>query len=314
MQQAVPTMAQLAVITQPDPPGKEGAEYMSNAHENEDLESAKDGTTVNTNGDAPPTAPGSEMDGRRAWIQLLASHLIIFNTWGYLQTYGVFQSYYVETLEKSASAISWVGSVQIFLLYIVGPISGRLADAGYYPQIFASGTAILLVGVFTTSVATQYWQLFLAQGICTGLGCGIIFCPSLSILATYFNKRRATAIGIAATGAATGGIVYPLVVQQLLPKIGFGWTMRILGFIMLATMILPCILSRARLPPRKKGPLVDWAAFKEPCFPIYWVAISLCFWGVYFPYYYVSKITPDPIVYLSSTDRALRSASTATTS
>jgi hypothetical protein len=36
-------------------------------------------------------------------------HLVVFNTWGYIVTFGVFQAYYESTLGVSASAISWVG-------------------------------------------------------------------------------------------------------------------------------------------------------------------------------------------------------------
>jgi len=73
-----------------------------------------------------------------------------------------------------------------------------------------------------TSLATKYWQLFLAQGICTGLGNGLLFCPALSVLFTYFAKRRALAIGIAACETATEAVVFSAIVQQLLPKIGIG--------------------------------------------------------------------------------------------
>lgn len=82
-----------------------------------------------------------------------------------------------------------------------------------------------------TSLSTKYWQIFLSQGIATGLGNGLLFCPCLAILSTYFSSKRALAIGIGASGSATGGLVFPVIVQQLLPKIGFAWTVRVLGFV-----------------------------------------------------------------------------------
>ena len=60
--------------------------------------------------------PGPPPDGGlQAWTQLVLAHLTVFNTWGYINSFGVFQTYYVITLEEPPSAISWVGSVQIFL-------------------------------------------------------------------------------------------------------------------------------------------------------------------------------------------------------
>jgi MFS family permease len=57
-----------------------------------------------------------------------------------------------------------------------------------------------------TSLCTQFWQVVLAQGIGMGIGSGIIFLPSISIISHYFMKRRALAMGICTTGSSTGGM------------------------------------------------------------------------------------------------------------
>lgn len=190
-------------------------------------------------------------------------HLVIMNTWGVINSFGVFQSYYVTALGRPPSDISWVGSIQVFLLFFIGTFTGRLTDAGYFRPVFFVGSFLCVLGLFMTSLSTQYWQLFLAQGVCCGLGNGALFCPSLSLLSTYFSKKRSLAIGIAAAGSATGGMVFPAMVQQLLPKIGFAWTIRSLAFIQFGSLLLCNIFIRSRVPPRKSGALVDWKSFKE---------------------------------------------------
>lgn len=53
--------------------------------------------------------PGPPPDGGlAAWCQVVMVHLIVFNTWGYVTSFGVFQTYYVTTLGHSPSDISWV--------------------------------------------------------------------------------------------------------------------------------------------------------------------------------------------------------------
>lgn len=53
--------------------------------------------------------PGPPPDGGLvAWTQVVMSHLIVFNTWGYIVSYGAFQTYYVATLGHPPSDISWV--------------------------------------------------------------------------------------------------------------------------------------------------------------------------------------------------------------
>lgn len=135
--------------------------------------------------------------------------------------------------------------------------------------MFGAGVILQIVGVFMTSISTRYWQLFLAQGICTGIGNGLQFCPCVSLVSTYFSTKRTTAIAIAAAGSATGGMIFPAIVKALLPKIGFGWSVRVLGFVILALDLLAFALSRPRTPPRRGSALVDWPAFKEPTYILY---------------------------------------------
>lgn len=246
--------------------------------------------------------PGPPPDGGlAAWMQAMMGHLIVFNTWGYVISFGVFQTYYVTALGHPPSDISWVGSVQIFLLFFVGTFSGRATDYGLFRPTFIVGSFFQLLGVFMTSLSTKYWQLFLAQGVCTGLGNGLIFCPALAILSTYFSKKRALAIGIAASGSATGGVVFPAIVERLLPRIGFPWTVRVLGFVMLFVQAITLTFTKPRLPPRKAGPLVEWGAFKETTYTLFAIGMFLIFWGIYFAFYYLGSFGRD-IIGISESD------------
>ena len=234
--------------------------------------------------------PGPPPDGGlRAWMQVLVGHLVIFNSWGYITSFGLFEAYYETTLNRPFSDIAWVGSVQIFLIYFVGTFSGRALDAGYYHPTLCAGCILQLVGVFMTSISTKYWQLFLAQGICQGLGDGLVFCPTIALMATYFSPRRRTlAISFATCGAPTGGMVFPVIARQLLDKIGFPWTVRIMGFVMLFNVVFILALAQTRIPPRKTGPLIEWTAFRELPFVLFAIGSFFSVWGVYFAFYYVS--------------------------
>lgn len=232
--------------------------------------------------------------GWNAWSMVLIGHLIIFNTWGYINSFGLFQAYYVEALGRSPSDIAWVGSIQIWLTFSLGAIAGRATDAGYFKFIITLGLTLQLIGIFGTSFATEYWQMFLAQGICQGIGCGLCFCSTVTVVSTYFTTKRSLAIASTACGAATGGIVFPLIAQQLLEKIGFGWTIRVMGFVAMANASVAIAFARARVPPRRSGPFIEWSAFKEVPFVIFNIGAFLILWGVYVAYYYVSFFFSSP--------------------
>ena len=198
---------------------------------------------------------------------------------GVINTFGVFQSYHVETLGRSPSDISWIGSIEIFLLFFVGALAGRLTDAGYFHHMMVLGSFLVVIGTMTTSVSRQYWQLILSQGVCVGLGNGFIFAPAVAITSTYFKRWRSIAIGISACGSSTGGIIYPLMVRQLLPRIGFGWTTRTIGFLQAFTLIIAISCIQPRKLHRQVGPWIDWTAFQEPHYLMYAMAsilVSLC--------------------------------------
>lgn len=246
----------------------------------------REGSEVPNRDDVGPPPNG----GLRAWAQVVMGHLVIFNSWGYVSSFGIFQSHYTTTLNVTPSAISWIGSVQLFLIYFIGTFSGRALDAGYYRTVLICGSSLQIFAIFMTSISSRYWQLFIAQGICKGLGDGLIFCPTVALVATYFSKRRASAMACAASGGATGGMIFPLIAQQLLPKVGFAWTVRVMGFVILLNSIIAISLARVRLPARQTGPLVEWSAFKERRYALFCVAMFFNVWALFFAYFYVSPL------------------------
>lgn len=145
------------------------------------------------------------------------------------------------------------------------------------------------------SLCKTYWQVFLAQAICMDLGNGFTFSPGIAIMSSYFVKRRAFTVGLAAAGAATGGLIYPVLINQLLysQQIGFGWTIRTAGLLMLVTQIVALIFFKPRLPPRRTGPIIEWSAFSEPPFLFFTISMFLNFWGLYFAFFYLGTFARD---------------------
>lgn len=249
--------------------------------------------------------------GLMAWLQVLGSHFLFFNSWyalrllsppfrsqladvaavarGVINTFGVFQTYYEQAIlsHMSASSIAWIGSIQAFLLMLIGVITGPLFDAGYFHLLLVTGSFMIPFGLMMTSLATEYWQFMLAQGICIGLGSGCLFVPSVAILPQYFRRKRGLANGIAASGSSIGGVIYPIMFDRLQRQVGFPWATRILGFVCLGTCCVSLAVLRMRFKPTEKRALVQLSAFKELQFTLFCSAIFLGFLGFYNYLYYV---------------------------
>ncbi|KAJ5901791.1 hypothetical protein N7495_002319 [Penicillium taxi] len=164
----------------------------------------------------PPPPDG----GFHAWAQVVSGHLVVALTWGYASSFGVFQNHYESTLPQTPSDISWIGGFQVFCLLFISTLSGRATDAGMAKPVVGAGAVLLILGTFMTSLATEYWQIFLAQGLCIGIGQGLMWLPSVTLISTYFVRLRVLAVTAAATGTSTGGIIFPAMIQYLTKRIG----------------------------------------------------------------------------------------------
>ncbi|RYP42196.1 hypothetical protein DL767_000360 [Monosporascus sp. MG133] len=192
-------------------------------------------------------------------------------------------------LVMTPSTISWIGSIQTWLTLLIGAFSGRLLDAGLFVPTFLVGSVLQVLGMFLMSVSTEYWHLMLTQGILTGIGGGIFYTPSLALISTYFQSKRGLAVGIATTGNSAGGMIYPLVVRQLIPQVGFAWTARVLAFINLACLATALAFMRPRLPPRKSGPIIELTAFRVPVYVAFVSGLFVSMLGNSYTFYYIAS-------------------------
>ena len=223
------------------------------------------------------------MDGKRAL-------LICMPFRGIVGAFGAYEAFYeVSASIGSTSTISWIGTMQAFLLIVFGIITGPIFEMGYFRVLLFTGCFLIVFGLMMLSLATEYWQIFLAQALCIGLGNGCLYVPSLALVSTAFTTKRALAIGIATSGSSVGGVIYPIIFRQLQPRIGFAWVTRVIGFITLFIFMLAILLFHLRpfpMGPKKRRSLVDSQALKDVPFLIFTFALLLIFMGYWIPFFY----------------------------
>ncbi|ROV87394.1 hypothetical protein VSDG_09669 [Cytospora chrysosperma] len=229
--------------------------------------------------------------GFQAWLVVFGSWCGLFCTFGFINCIGIFQEYYERgpLSAYSTSTISWITSMEVWGMVFFGIVFGRVFDT-YGPRwMLILGTVFYIFGLMMTSLAHEYYQFFLAQGVCAAVASSAVFNACMTSVVSWFFKRRAAAFGIMVSGSSLGGTVMPIMIQQLIPKVGFDWTMRITAFIFLALLSISCVTVKSRLPPRPK-PLViaDYlAGFKEPAYVLTITASFLFFWGMFIPFNYI---------------------------
>ncbi|KAH7024898.1 major facilitator superfamily domain-containing protein [Microdochium trichocladiopsis] len=235
--------------------------------------------------------------GLTAWSQVLAVHLGGAITWGYGVGFSVFQLYYRETALPmlSASQISWIGSIQIFLAWTISMAAGRLGDMGYVRVCYGVGGILTVTGMMLTSICTEYWHFLLCQGVLNGIGSGILFLPAAANVGTYFQRNRNIAMALGSVGTSLGGVLFPAIVQYLTPRVGFGWSVRVCGFVSLAMNLCGLAVLRQRNLFKTPRPMVDWTAFKNQRFSAYCAAVFLMHFSLIPVMFYINSFARETI-------------------
>ncbi|KAG2118187.1 MFS general substrate transporter [Suillus discolor] len=195
--------------------------------------------------------------GFTAWGTVLGALLIQFCGFGYTNAYGVFQDFYTQTYltNSTPSAIAWIGSVNAFLGLSVGIVSGRMIDRGAFYPVMKIGCLLQCSCLFMLSLAKpdQYYQIFLSQGIGSGIAIGLTNVPSFAVVSHHFQRRRALAMGIVATGSSLGAILHPIMLNNLINgRLGFANGVRASAALSGGLLVIANLLMRTRLPPQPK--------------------------------------------------------------
>ena len=236
--------------------------------------------------------------GLTAWLQVLASFLINLNNFGLVNSFGAYQTFYEQNFlsDHDPSSIAWIGTLQAALALIIGAFSGPLFDKGYLRIVLLIAGTTLIFAQMMLSLATEYYQIMLAQGLLIGLCCGLLYVPSLAMIPLYFRKRRGLALGLGAGGGSVGGVLYPIIFRLLVNHVGFGWATRVIGFIMLTTLTIAFLLIRPTDQIKKpRRDFFDPGAMKEIPFVTFMISTFLIFTAYLIAYFLTPAYASDEL-------------------
>ncbi|KAL4077033.1 major facilitator superfamily domain-containing protein [Scleroderma yunnanense] len=239
------------------------------------------------NDPAGPANPGAFPDGGlAAWYTVIGA---------YLSSYAVFQAadFYVRQYltNETPSTISWIGGTNIFLVSIFSPFAGMLFDRGYFYHLTIGGAVLQSFSLFMLSLTKkgQFYQILLAQGFGCGIALGLMYVPSMAVLSHYFHRRRTLAMILATSGSPIGAIIHPIMLNNLIKKIGFVNGVRISAAFVSLGLFTACFLMRTRLGP-PTGSTNHWVVAKDAIrdipFSIMTMGLLLSQCAFYYPLFF----------------------------
>ncbi|KAK0191452.1 major facilitator superfamily domain-containing protein [Armillaria mellea] len=269
-----------------------------------------------TEHDSDPVKASTDLEdfpdgGLRAWLIIGGTMCSAFATIGIVNTWGVFQEYYEETVLKdyNLSTIAWIGSVQYALIFMPGIVVGHLFDIGYFRVPFIASSILLAVSTFLIAECTQYWHFLLCQGFAVGLACGTIFSCVVGIIGHWFRQRQGIAMGLMTAAASIGSTVFPIAHKRYRVCIfsSFPWTMRVIAFILIFSMGIANLTMRRRLPPaNSSGGILNPKAFTNTPYTLWCLSTFTAYLGMYTGLTYISVsataygVSPATVFYLVS--------------
>lgn len=149
--------------------------------------------------------------GIQAWTVVFGAWCCLFVSQGWNNCIGIFQDYYQGNQLRyyAPSTVAWISSTETFMIFAGAPFFGKIFD-NYGPRpLLLFGLVFHVLGLMMTSLGTQYYQLFLAQAVCSAVGVSAIFYAGINPIGTWFWKNRAFAFGVVSCGSSIGAVIVP---------------------------------------------------------------------------------------------------------
>lgn len=166
---------------------------------------------------------------RRGWAVVAGAFAVMFVTFGTAYSFSAFFASLQQAFAASRGDIAFSFSIAIPLYYLIGAVSGPLADRFGSRATCLLGVIVAGLGLTFAATATALWQLYVGFGLGLGIGIGFSFVPSIAAVQRWHVRRRGFASGIAVSGIGFGTLVMPPVAALLVGSTGWRGAWSILG-------------------------------------------------------------------------------------
>ena len=184
------------------------------------------------------------LDSTRAWVTVAAGFLACFTVFGLAYSFGAFFKPMALEFGATREATSAIFSITASLYFLLGPLTGYLADRFGPRPVVGAGALIIGGGVILTSLIPRLWFAYLTYGLGVGIGVSCCYVPLVTMIAGWFDRRRNTALGVAISGIGAGTFAIPPLAGELIVHLGWRRAYVILGAGAAALLLLCAALSK----------------------------------------------------------------------
>jgi MFS family permease len=160
----------------------------------------------------------SRRHGRRVVVGAFGVMFVMF---GILNSFSPFFASLQEAFTAQRGAIALIYSIAAPLYFLLGLLSGPLADSLGPRRVALIGVLLGGTGLLFAARATALWQIYLGFGLCFGGGIGFAYVPAIAAVQRWYVGGRGTASGLAVAGIGLGSLCLPLIAAPLISWVGW---------------------------------------------------------------------------------------------
>jgi len=195
------------------------------------------------------------------WFIVAISLVIMTAAYGVYFSWPVFYVSILDEFGWSRAETALIFSVGSIVYTFASPASGILFDKFGPRKLFLFSAIIIALGALGCSQARAVWQFYIFFGVLVAFGaCAAGFVPNLALVSNWFEKKRATAVGISQIGTRDSFLLTPLI-QLAILTLGWRYSYLVLAAATAIIIIPLSLFLRAR--PQDMGLLPDGSTTVE---------------------------------------------------
>eukprot|EP00127_Corallochytrium_limacisporum_P000145 Clim_evm6s6 gene=Clim_evmTU6s6 len=235
------------------------------------------------------------IDSKYAYRQVVVLFLAAIVVGMLSLTWGVFLPRIADDFNASLALAAWPGALCLTLRALGGPISGAWAVRFGSQIVILFGGILTALGLLVSSFTTEVWQLYLTYGLMVGTGLSMCMYPSLGLLVMWFKEKKASMMGLGASGTGIGGLIYAPIASYLNDTLGWRDTFRITAIFILCVIGAAVLLTEDRIPPKRhaKKTKIPWNMFRDGRFTLIFLSNVLFSFGYAAPFFFLISWAED---------------------
>lgn len=184
--------------------------------------------------------------GRRARIVVFGSFCALTGGLGLMNSIGVYQAWLADNQLRHVEEghRGWIFGLYNFMVFFCGVQIGPLFDAYGPTWLMLTALALYIATFVSLGFCYAYWHFLVVIGLVAGAATSIVFVVPVATIGQYYHSKRGSATGLAMAGGSLGGIIFPLIFQELSGRLGFAWTTRVIGLITVCLVAIGCVTIR----------------------------------------------------------------------